>query len=283
MMARTIEATGKTIEDALRAALSELGVDKSDVTYEVIEEPRKGILGLIGTRSAKIIVTLKETPTIETPAFVMKTVDELPKAEKSDVEKPIVETVEKPSDENSIDEESGNETAVSEMSNREEAQSDEEEFDPASTLERAKSFLHDVFDKMKLNVEIDEQETEDGFMLNIKGGNLGILIGKHGQTLDALQYIVNLAANNGQARRIHFIIDVEGYRAKRTESLKSLAKSLAERAIKIRKEVRLEPMTRYERKVIHLTLQDNPRVSTHSTGSEPYRYIIITPKKPGSK
>ena len=147
------------------------------------------------------------------------------------------------------------------------------------TIERAKEFLSEVLEKMKLDVEIEGRAAEEGYVLSITGDKLGILIGKHGQTLDALQYIVNLAANRQQNQRIHFVIDVEGYREKRTESLKKLAKSLSERAIKMRKDVRLEPMSRYERKIIHLTLQDNPKVTTQSTGTEPYRYVIITPKK----
>ena len=149
----------------------------------------------------------------------------------------------------------------------------------ADTIERAAKFLQDMFDAMKIKVEIEGWDAEEGYVLSISGDKLGILIGKHGQTLDALQYIVNLAANRQQSHRMHFVLDVEGYREKRSESLRKLAKSLSERAIKTRKEVRLEPMSRYERKVIHLTLQDNPKVMTHSAGSEPYRYVIITPKK----
>ena len=262
-MARTIETTGKTIEDALRAALSELGVAESDAEYEVLEEPRKGILGIIGTRAAKIKVTVKDKPAPVEPK-VEEPVEPPP---------PIVE--EKLEEVAAVEEAPAIETEAVETT----VEEAEEPFDPAPTIERAKAFLADVLEKMHLKVTIEEQMLEEGCMLNISGNNLGILIGKHGQTLDALQYIVNLAANNRQERRVRFMLDVEGYREKRAESLTSLAKSLADRAIKMRKEVRLEPMSRYERKIIHLTLQENPRVSTHSAGTEPYRYVIITPKK----
>ena len=258
-MTTTIEKTGKTIEDALKAALEELSAAESDVEYEVLEEPRKGILGLIGTRPAKIRVTLK--PTVEEAKSEAPTVEEAPTIEESP-------TVEEP-------------PTVVEEPTVEEKKS--EEAIEAETIECARQFLRMILEHMKLDVNIEGHEAEEGYLLDLTGKNLGVLIGKHGQTLDALQYLVNLAANRQLEHRMHFVIDVEGYRKKRTEALKKLAKSLAERALKMRKEVRLEPMSRYERKVIHLALQDSTRVTTHSAGTEPYRYVIITPKKPGDK
>ncbi len=115
---------------------------------------------------------------------------------------------------------------------------------------------------------------------DLSGESLGILIGKHGQTLDALQYLTNLAANRGcEEGRIHVILDVEGYRSRREETLRRLAGHLAEKACRIHAEVRLEPMNRHERKIIHMALQDNYRVSTYSDGDEPYRCVVIAPKR----
>jgi spoIIIJ-associated protein len=112
------------------------------------------------------------------------------------------------------------------------------------------------------------------------GDNLGILIGKHGQTLDSLQYLVNLTANRGNAEnRVHIILDIEGYRARREETLMRLAGHLAEKACRIGDEVHLEPMNRHERKIIHMALQDNRRVSTYSAGDEPRRYVVIAPRR----
>ena len=118
--------------------------------------------------------------------------------------------------------------------------------------------------------------------MDLTGKNLGLLIGKHGQPLDSLQYLTNLTANKfDSTERLHFILDVENYRQRRAETLHKLAKSVAEKAIRTRQPVKLEPMNRHERRVIHTALQNNKRVETHSTGEEPYRYVIVSPKKRG--
>lgn len=134
---------------------------------------------------------------------------------------------------------------------------------------------------MGLEVKIEvSAEAEDAYIFDLKGKNLGMLIGRRGQALDALQYVLNLAINRKLGdEKIHFTLDVENYRRRREETLTKLARGVAERAIKTRKEVRLEPMNRHERKIIHTVLQENDRVETHSTGEEPYRYVIVSPVK----
>lgn len=145
---------------------------------------------------------------------------------------------------------------------------------------RAEQFLRDIFRCMGLTVALSVRETDEGYVYDLSGESLGILIGKHGQTLDALQYLTNLAANRGcEEGRIHVILDVEGYRSRREETLRRLAGHLAEKACRIHAEVRLEPMNRHERKIIHMALQDNYRVSTYSDGDEPYRCVVIAPKR----
>ena len=145
---------------------------------------------------------------------------------------------------------------------------------------RAEQFLRDIFRCMGLTVAMSARETDEGYVYDLSGESLGILIGKHGQTLDALQYLTNLAANRGcEEGRIHVILDVEGYRSRREETLRRLAGHLAEKACRIHAEVRLEPMNRHERKIIHMALQDNYRVSTYSDGDEPYRCVVIAPKR----
>lgn len=153
----------------------------------------------------------------------------------------------------------------------------EEELTPR---QRAEKFLCEVFRCMGLDVAMTLQETDEGSVYNLQGDGLGILIGKHGQTLDALQYLANLAANKGREDgRIHVILDAMDYRSRREETLRRLAGHLAEKACRIHAEVRLEPMNRHERKIIHMALQDNVRVSTYSDGDEPYRCVVISPKK----
>ena len=208
-----VEATGKTVEEALEKALIELGRSKDEVTYEVLEAPSRGFFGLFGGHEARLRVTEKEAQGVPAaPAM------EMPVAPVEAPAAPVASA--------------------------------------ASPQERAESFY------------------------DLSGESLGILIGKHGQTLDALQYLTNLAANRGGAEeRIHVILDVEGYRSRREETLRRLAGHLAEKACRIHAEVRLEPMNRHERKIIHMALQDNYRVSTYSDGDEPYRCVVIAPKR----
>lgn len=266
-MATVIEKTGKTVEEAIQAAVDELGVSEDRIDVEILELPAKRLFGWLGETPAKIRATLKETPAVEQKPVV----DEQPVVEEP---APVVE--EKP--------------AVKESAHVEEiiepvlAPSPAEEIPDSEALDKAKTFLRDVFNAMNLNIEIDVTETDDGWLFDLSGKGLGVLIGRHGQALDSLQYLLNLAANRRDAdEKIHFTLDVEGYRDRRAEALEKLAKNMADRAIKSRRDVRLEPMNRHERKVIHTTLQDNDRVETHSAGTEPYRYVIITPTKRGKR
>lgn len=148
------------------------------------------------------------------------------------------------------------------------------------TLQRGEKFLQELFESMHIDVQILRREDEDGTVYELAGERLGILIGKHGQTLDAIQYLANLAANkdhtDGHAR---IILDIEGYRSRREETLMRLAGHLAEKACRIGQEVHLEPMNRHERKIIHTALQDNRKVSTYSAGEEPRRYVVIVPRR----
>lgn len=260
-MATMIEKTGKTVEDALQAALDDLGVAADDVDYEILESPSKGFFGF-GAKPAKIRVTVKEIPPPPAPPKPVETItrfeatveDKIAPAETVEVETEIVEVEAEP----------------------------EQIFDRDAVIAAAKNFLNDVFAAMNVNAAIDAVENDSEVTLNLSGKNLGVLIGKHGQTLDALQYLTNLAANRrDSADKIYFVLDVENYRERRAEALKKLAKSVAERAIRTRQDVRLEPMSRSERRIIHTVLQDNEKVETHSAGEDPYRYIIVSPKRRG--
>jgi len=205
---KSVEKTGKTIEEAVALAVQELGVDISRVDVQVLENPAKGLFGIIGTRLGKVRVTVKKV-------------------------------------------------------------------DP---IEAAKKFLQNILDKMGLAVRI-ETFNGDVTTINLWGDDLGILIGKHGQTLDALQYLINLVANKHGDHRVRILLDVEDYRRRRTDTLKNLALRLAERVRRRGDEIALEPMTPQERKIIHMALQDNPYVYTVSEGDEPFRKIVICARK----
>lgn len=146
-------------------------------------------------------------------------------------------------------------------------------------LERAEDFLQSVFKSMHKTVEIQCMKEDINYKFNLLGDNLGVLIGKHGQTLDSLQYLVNMAANkNVIGARVRIVLDVEGYRKRREETLCQLAQRLASRARRTRSKVVLEPMNRHERKIIHMALQSCAGIITYSDGVEPRRRIVIDVK-----
>lgn len=249
-MAETMEWTGRTVEAALDAAASDLGCAPASLEYTVLEQPSHGFLGLIGRRDARIRV--REIDTGASADLDAKD----PSADMAELETRLGEEAE------------ATETAAK----------------PGVSLaeqeERARKFLEDVFAAMKIEVELQRSETEEGVLFQIEGESLGILIGKHGQTLDALQYLTNLAANRGvSGERLHVLLDIEGYRARREETLTRLAGHLAEKACRIGQEIHLEPMNRHERKIIHMALQDSRKVSTYSAGDEPRRYVVIVPRR----
>ena len=267
-MANVIEKTGKTIEEAIQAAVAELGVDKSDVEVEVLETPTKRLFGLLGETPAKIRATVK----ISEPPVKIEPVVET--QEVAEIEEPAVEPVE-PEEEFE---------PILEPSPVAEEPSEVQPVDREKIVASAEKFLRDVFATIELEIEIAfTEENEDSYLIDLSGKNLGVLIGRRGQALDALQYLLNLAVNRAAEEKIHFTLDVGDYRRRREDSLTKLAKSVAERAIKSRRDVRLEPMNRHERKIIHSVLQENDRVETHSSGEEPYRYVVVSPVKRGRR
>lgn len=229
----SVEKTGKTVDEAVEAAIGELGVSREQIEYKVLEEPSKGLFGFLGGKPARVRVELKE------------------------VQQPAARAVAK--------EKAGQSPAT-----------DRPEGDPVTA---ARTFLQSVFAAMKLDVKIEKMTSVDQVTLNLRGEDLGVLIGKHGQTLDALQYLTNLAAHRDSDERMRIIIDVEDYRKRREETLIRLAHRLADRVRLRGEKVVLEPMSPHERKIIHTTLQDDLRVTTFSEGDEPFRKVIIAPKK----
>jgi spoIIIJ-associated protein len=148
-----------------------------------------------------------------------------------------------------------------------------------SAAKRAQHILKKILDQMELQVQMQVQEKENIVLVNMEGPDLGILIGRRGETLDALQYLVSLSANRHQKKKKKIILDIEGYRKRREETLQRLATKLADKARQRGRSVVLEPMNSQERRIIHTTLQGREDVNTFSEGEEPYRKIIISPKK----
>ena len=241
------EFTGKTVDEALTAATVSLGLTSDQIDYEVVSEGSSGFLG-IGSKDAVIKVISKE--------------------EKAKLEE---ETVNTPSVEEKVE---ATETPVVE---------DKPGISDEEVEKIARDFLNDVFAAMNLKVEMDVVFEEDDhgktMSIDLKGPEMGIIIGKRGQTLDSLQYLVNLAVNRKAADYVRVKIDTEDYRRRRKETLENLAKNMAHKAIRTGRPVSLEAMNPYERRIIHAALADNNKITTHSEGEEPYRHVVITLKK----
>ena len=238
------EFTGKSVEDALTQATVELGLTSDKLDYEVLEKGSSGILGL-GAKDAVIKVSLKGEKKASEP-----------KAEKKE-EKPAKASEEKASEKKEV------------LENPEEA------------IAVVKDFLKEVFASMNLEVTLSAEYDAEENTINVDmvGPEMGIIIGKRGQTLDSLQYLTNLALNRKVDTYTKVKLDTEDYRRRRKETLENLAKNCAYKAKRTRKPVSLEAMNPYERRVIHYALQDDDSVTTHSEGEEPYRHVVITLKK----
>ena len=255
-MLKWIETTGKTERDALNKALKELGLEEDDISIEVITRAKTGFLG-IGSCPAKIRVTYEvpdePAPVAEEPAPTVEPeapAEPMPAAESAPA--PTAEPVEAP------------------------VEAPVMEADP-ERKEKIETFLTGLLERLEVPAEIKLQVNEAGiYQVELVGKNLGALIGRRGETLDAIQQLTNYAVNRGQSKRIRIHIDAENYRAKREDSLQRLARKTAGKALKYRRNMMLEPMNAYERHVIHAALQSyNPAISTYSTGTEPNRRIVV--------
>lgn len=260
---RTIEATGKTIEDAVRSGLVRLGLMEEEVTIEVLAEPKSGFLGF-GSKPAKVRLTEKARKNAPIYDIEEEERKAAPPAEPKAAEAAPAEDVTAETPEEPVEEPA----AV-------EAEPAEETFTAEEAAAKAKAFLQDVLRNMGIEVMIEKMIKSDKIILHLHGKNLGILIGKHGQTLDALQYLTNLTTNHGEETRHFIMLDVENYRQRREETLKQLAVRLAGRVKRSGEKVVLEPMNGYERKIIHVALQNEAHVRTESEGQDPYRHVVI--------
>lgn len=275
---RTVRITAKTIEAAVAEGLEKLGISREEAVVHVVEQPSSGLFGLIHKKMAVVDISApdEEVPE-ETPVDAPEEAKAEEPAEEVKEETPVeaVKAEEKPAEETPA-EEKAEAPAEEKKAEREEPAFDPEE--QKKVAEEAKTFLTGVFAGMHLAVTMECRMTEERIMINLVGDGLGILIGKHGQTLDALQYLTNLAAGKSFRHHYFILLDVENYRERRQDTLEALARRLAGKVKRTGEEVRLEPMAAGERRIIHLALQDDHVVSTDSEGEAPYRYVVIRPK-----
>ena len=248
---RYIDVTGKTEEEAIRKGLEQLGLERDDVSVEILERARSGFLG-IGSSPAKVRVTY-ELDVAEEPK------PEAPKAKPAE-KKPEPKPAEK----------------------KAEPKAEEKKTEPAAPAcdnddaRRIKDFLTGLLEHMDSTAEVKVYEEEKNrYKVILEGQKLGALIGRRGETLDAIQQLTNYAVNSGRDKRVRIHVDAENYRAKREQSLESLANKVAGKVLKYRRSVTLEPMNAYERHVIHAALQDKEGVTTYSIGTEPNRRVVV--------
>jgi len=264
------EKWGRDVDEAVKLALEDLKVSIDEVDVTVLEEPSRGFFG-IGSKLALVRVEKKkkEEPEPEQPAPVY----EAPVAE------PVKETVKEEARPKQNKEKKNRQKATKENKTKKPELSvlREEPEEELTVLEdhKAITFLREVIKEMGLDCEVSGKMGKETIYLNIQGKDSGTIIGKRGQTLDSIQYLVSLVVNKDQNKYTRVVVDAENYRAKRERTLEALAYRLATKVSKSRRPVKLEPMNPYERKVIHATLQNHPHVTTRSEGEDPYRRVII--------
>ena len=283
----SIRVSAKTVDDAITEALIQLGVTSDKLEYEVIENRRAGFLG-IGMKQAVIEARRKPEEVVEEEPEIKF---DFSLDEKKEPKKEIKKDTKKEKKDVKAQTEVQKETVKVKAEKRKNSETEETEKAPAKreivkvrVTEEAKSavegFLADTLKAMGMEVELTSVIEEDGSLtVDMKGENMGILIGKRGQTLDSLQYLANRVANKHQDGYVRVKLDTENYRARREETLKHLAKNIAHKVKRNRRPVALEPMNPYERRIIHSALQSDPYVTTHSEGEEPYRKVVVTLKR----
>lgn len=247
------EFTAKTVEEAKELAAADFGVSADEIDFDILEQPRKGLFGMKG--SARVMASYEAPAAPEAPTAP---------AEEVSAEEPAPASFE--------DENEG-----------EEAPELPEDFDieNSAKVQTAKKYLTDVLHALGLeNFEINAIRREGNIVLDITGEKLGVVIGRRGETLDSLQYLTILASNRTEESYCRISIDCNGYRGKRRETLESLAKRTSAKVIKQGRKIALEPMNPYERRIIHSCVAEIEGVSSHSTGVEPYRKVVIYADKP---
>ena len=315
---KKLETSARTVEEAIEQGLQELGVSIGDVDVQVLEEGSKGLFGLFGSRLAKVSLTVREeeedlldglmdepeAPTAkkaerkpektEKPAEPAAAQEKKPEKKEERRPEPVrrvapkkAETPAAPKAEAPVEkaeEEKREETEepreIKTLEKPEITIIPEDQIDPESPAGIAKAFLAEMTRLMGVEVAIEMgTDPEGNVFASMTGDTLGILIGRRGETLDALQYLTSLKVNRGREGYTRVTLDTENYRARREDTLIRLANRMANRAVRTGRRVSLEPMNPYERRIIHFALQSNENVSTHSEGDEPNRHVVITVRK----
>lgn len=306
---RSTVISAKTVEECVNKALDKLQANRNEVNIEVINEAKQGFLGLFGAKDAVVRVSLKDDVKEKGTGDFVKNIlnsdsNSVETEQKEDTkvieDKKIVEEVEETepteADNEEIVEESVEtveseevtEVAEAEEAVKSEETEEEQEAESDVTIDRndelfitSKNFLKQMIEDMGIDCDIESRTEGNMIKFNImcsEESDIGIIIGKRGETLDSLQYIVNLVTNRNSDTYIRVILDCNQYRSKRERSLQKLARRLADKAVQTGRDIKLEPMNPYERRIIHTYLQNDEKVNTFSQGNEPNRRVIIKRK-----
>lgn len=256
------EFTGKTVKEAVAKACAELETDEALLEVEVLEESTRGFLGIVGQRDARVRVR------------------------KRNVLEEVLGVAESPSGQKPLEDDfHGSQENIEPFAGGNEVENSQDEVEPAvdvaDALEQASTVLQGVLDRMHVEAQVHASVQEGAVYLDIKGDGSGLLIGKKGQTLDALQFIVSKAVNktNAPGSKIEIVVDTENYRMRKTESLREMALKMSEKARKTLKPVSLNPMPPNERRIVHLILAEEREVYTKSYGEGALRRIIVYPRR----
>ncbi len=251
------EFTAKTLDEAKALAEAEFGVSIDELDYDILEQPKKGLFGMKGVAKISVSYEEKAEPIVEAAPVVEETVEAPVAAEEAPA------------------------AFEDEESDAPQALPVDFDVDKSAKVAAAKQYLTDVLRALGLeNFEIKAIKTDNNVILDITGDKLGVVIGRRGETLDALQYLAILASNRTEETYCRISVDCNGYRDKRRETLESLAKRTSAKVIKQGRKIALEPMNPYERRIIHSCVAEIEGVSSHSTGVEPYRKVVIYADKP---
>ena len=292
-MSKSYEATGKTREEAIDAGLEALGLTIGEVNVDVVEEGSKGLFGLFGSRPWRVRLTvIEQSSVLDTHSLFADSLEEkkpAPKkqpARKPQAEAPAKPAQEKPAQPKPVEKKPARKPAEKKPRPQQPQEPKKpvepaEQADPETAAGRAQTFMQELTQLMGVQVSVAVNTDEEGNVrVNMMGDEQGVLIGRRGETLDALQYLTSLQVNKGRGEYTRVTLDTEGYRARREEALIRLANRMANRAVKTGRRVSLEPMNPYERRILHSALQGNDAVTTHSEGEEPNRHVVITVNKP---
>lgn len=306
---RSTVVSAKTVEECVNKALDKLQANRNEVNIEVINEAKQGFLGLFGAKDAVVRVSLKDDVKEKGTGDFVKNIlnsdsNSVETEQKEDTkvieDKKIVEEVEETKftedDKEEIVEKSvkpakpveAEEVKETEEAVKSEETEEEQDTEPDVTIDRndelfitSKNFLKQMIEDMGIDCDIESRTEGNMIKFNImcsEESDIGIIIGKRGETLDSLQYIVNLVTNRNSDTYIRVILDCNQYRSKRERSLQKLARRLADKAVQTGRDIKLEPMNPYERRIIHTYLQNDEKVNTFSQGNEPNRRVIIKRK-----